>query len=133
MTPAYLNQQITAEIEFRSSGSLGEPSKSTGHVMTYEARALADSQKFFVPDAAKEDDLKKTNEMVSKLQKLMDQIRRKQSIERHELKLHQQVNEHSHSRMVLSSLLETVLFILVTGFQVYSIRKWFDAAPMLGR
>jgi hypothetical protein len=27
--------------------------------------------------------------------------------------------------MVLSNLFETVLFMLVTGYQIYTIRKWF--------
>jgi hypothetical protein len=30
-------------------------------------------------------------------------------------------------------LLQTILFMVVTGFQVYTIRKWFSGAPVLGR
>jgi hypothetical protein len=60
-------------------------------------------------------------------------ITNRQQKERHRIQLHSQTNEHSHSRMVLSSLFQTVLFCAVTGFQVFTIRRWFKGAPQLGR
>lgn len=59
-------------------------------------------------------------------------ISNRQQKERHRIQLHSATNEHSHSRMVLSSLFQTVLFCAVTGYQVFTIRRWFKGAPALG-
>mmetsp|Transcript_47974 Transcript_47974/g.71073 ORF Transcript_47974/g.71073 Transcript_47974/m.71073 type:complete len:344 (-) Transcript_47974:113-1144(-) len=128
--------EINAEMELRKSSELGSPDKTSGHIMTYEHRAMLDNERLGKTppkDAATKDDLKVAGDMVRKLSRHLEQIKRKQSIERHEISVHSKINEHSRSRMVLGSLLETVLFIAVTGFQVYSIRKWFEGPAMLGR
>lgn len=78
-----------------------------------------------------EEDLKTTKEQVTKMNRLLNDIREKQVNERHRLGIHKAVNEHSHSRMVVGSLFETVLYIAVSGFQVYTIRKWFSGNPIL--
>jgi len=129
--------QITAEIELRKESTLGGIDKRTGHVMTYERRMMLDEEKELddvnAEQGLKDEDLKRTNEQLRRLNRLLKEIREYQSSERHRLSIHASTNEHSHSRMVLSSLLETVLFMLITGFQVYTIRKWFSGSPMLGR
>lgn len=128
--------QITAEIELRKESALGGIDKRTGHVTAYERRRMLDEEKELDDanaDGLKDDDLKKTNDQLRRLNRLLKEIRESQASERHRLSIHAATNEHSHSRMVLSSLLETVLFMLITGFQVYTIRRWFSGSPMLGR
>jgi len=78
-----------------------------------------------------EDDLKTTKEQITKMNRLLNEIREKQINERHRLGIHKAVNEHSHSRMVVGSLFETVFYIVVSGFQVYTIRKWFSGNSIL--
>ena len=78
-----------------------------------------------------EQDLKTTKEQVTRMNRLLNEIREKHVNERHRLGIHKAVNEHSHSRMVVGSLFETVLYIAVSGFQVYTIRKWFSGNPIL--
>lgn len=80
----------------------------------------------------KVEDLHSTKQHVTKLTKLLYEIKETQRNERHRLSAHKAVNEHSHSRMVLNSLFETIFYIIVSGFQVYTIRKWFSGAPILG-
>lgn len=76
--------------------------------------------------------MEKTKNAISKMNRLLNEIREKQVNERHRLSIHKAVNEHSHSRMVVGSLLETVFYIAVSGFQVYTIRKWFSGNSLLG-
>jgi hypothetical protein len=77
--------------------------------------------------------MKTAHDKLRKLNRLLNEIQEQQQSERHRFSVHAAVNEHSHSRMVLGSLLETVLFIIITTFQIFTIHKWFSAEPMLGR
>ena len=127
--------QITAEIEMRKESELGGIDKRTGHVISYERRAMMDEEKDIENDNAeglKDEDLKTANDQLRKLNRLLNEIKEEQQAERHRLSVHAATNEHSHSRMVLNSLLETVLFMAITSFQIYTVRKWFSGAPMLG-
>lgn len=123
--------QISAEFELRKSSELGF-STETNHVNTYEEASLLEDEEEIDLDAAKEEDLRTAKTQVRTLHRILSSIRSKQENERHRLEVHSATNEHSHSRMVLSSLMETVLFMIVTGFQVYTVRKWFQGTPMLG-
>jgi hypothetical protein len=115
-------------------GGLGED----GHVLTYEEQVMNEEDKMLAQDTAskegiKDEDFQETREKVKDLRRLLNEITSMQQKERRRLTVHAETNEHSHSRMVLSSLLETVLFMAVTGYQVYTIRRWFSGAPALGR
>jgi len=83
-------------------------------------------------DSATTQDLETTKKQIHTLNRLISDIRESQERERHKLSVHATTNEHSHRRMVLSSLFETVFYILVSAFQVYTIRKWFRGSPILG-
>lgn len=84
-----------------------------------------------VEGIVKEEDLKTTRDQIAKMNRLLNEIREKQVNERHRLSVHKAVNEHSHSRMVVGSLFETVCYIVISGFQVYTIRRWFSGNPIL--
>ncbi len=125
----------------RKASELRGIDPSTGHVYSYEQKALRDEEVYLSLDTKgeeavngiKDEDFEETRDKLHKLRHLLADIQEKQQAESHRLALHAATNEHSHSRMVLNSLMETVLFMAVTGFQVYTIRKWFSAAPVLGR
>lgn len=151
---------ITAEIEMRSTSDVGPINRKTGHLQTYERhdmllrekklfgndrmeseqRALEDLEKaraagdsnLPIPDAIKEHDLKNSRHQMMTINRLLNDIKEKQQNERHRILQHTTLNQHSHGRMVLSSLFETVFYIAVSGFQVYTIRKWFRGNPILG-
>jgi len=138
--------EVSAEIEMRKSSELGQPNKKTGHLQSYERRAMIQEEKRLfhkkpttvdktitpVDSGIEEKDLQTTRDQLQRLNRLLNDIREKQHNERHRLSLHAATNEHSHSRMVLNSLFETLFYIVVSGFQVWIIRKWFSGAPVLG-
>jgi emp24/gp25L/p24 family/GOLD len=126
-----------AEIEMRKASELGGLDDS-GHVRTYESKVAMDEDSELEKDTAsqegiKDEDFEETREKIKDLRRLLNEIQALQQKERRRLTVHAETNEHSQSRMALSSLLETLLFMAVTGFQVYTIRKWFSGAPALGR
>jgi len=135
------HQSITLEMELRTSSELGRPHAKTGHVQTYERHDMLQREKKLLgkitatnseENGVKEEDLVNTKNQITKLNRLLYEIKEKQVNERHRLSVHKAVNEHSHSRMVLNALFETVFYIVVSGFQVYTIRKWFSGSPILG-
>jgi hypothetical protein len=129
--------QITAELEMRKETDLGGTDPDTGHVMSYATKEEEEENKYLDEDTAskeesiKAEDFSTVKGQLQKLRRLLSQIQQKQTSERHRLVVHAASNEHSHSRMVLSNLFETVLFMAVTGFQVYTIRKWFSGENSL--
>eukprot|EP00934_Nitzschia_sp_Nitz4_P003809 Nitzschia sp. Nitz4//scaffold254_size28068//7259//8587//NITZ4_008149-RA/size28068-augustus-gene-0.29-mRNA-1//1//CDS//3329544325//3799//frame0 len=129
--------QVTAEMELRKESELGGIDDE-GHVLSYEEYMVKEEDKELEQDTAseegiKEEDFQQTRDKIRDLRRLLNEIQSMQQKERRRLSVHAETNEHSHSRMVLSSLFETLLFMAITGYQVYTIRKWFSGAPVLGR
>jgi hypothetical protein len=129
--------QVTAELDLRKESEFGGLNQQ-GNVWTYEEKSMAEEDKLMEEDTASEEgikdqDFEATKEKLKALRRLLADIQSKQQQERHRLIVHAATNEHSHSRMVLGSLFETVLFMVVTGVQVWTIRRWFKGAPQLGR
>jgi len=129
--------QVVAEMELRKESELGGLNED-GHVWTYEERTMAEEDIELEEDSAaaegiKDEDFQETRDKVKDLRRLLNDIQNMQQKERRRLTVHAETNEHSHSSMVLNSLMETLLFMAVTGYQVYTIRKWFSGAPVLGR
>eukprot|EP00526_Cylindrotheca_closterium_P029084 CAMPEP_0113615888 /NCGR_PEP_ID=MMETSP0017_2-20120614/7943_1 /TAXON_ID=2856 /ORGANISM="Cylindrotheca closterium" /LENGTH=271 /DNA_ID=CAMNT_0000525159 /DNA_START=178 /DNA_END=993 /DNA_ORIENTATION=+ /assembly_acc=CAM_ASM_000147 len=129
--------QVIAEFEMRKQSRLGHVDEE-GHVITWEMKDMLEEDEELEKDTAsqegiKDEDFQATREKVKELRRLLNEIQGMQQKERRRLAMHAETNEHSHSRMVLSSLLETLLFMAVTGYQVYTIRHWFSGAPALGR
>lgn len=129
--------QVVAEMEMRKESELGGFGED-GHVKTYEERQMMKEDTELEQDTAAEEgiteeDFNETTEKVKDLRRLLNDIQSMQQKERRRLTVHAETNEHSHSSMVLNSLTETLLFMAVTGYQVYTIRKWFTGAPVLGR
>jgi benzoyl-CoA reductase/2-hydroxyglutaryl-CoA dehydratase subunit BcrC/BadD/HgdB len=124
-------------MEMRKESELGGLNDE-GHVRTYEEKQMIDEDKELEEDTAseegiKDEDFTETRDKVKDLRRLLNEIQSMQQKERRRLTVHAETNEHSHSSMVLNSLMETLLFMAVTGYQVYTIRKWFSGAPVLGR
>ncbi|VEU33855.1 unnamed protein product [Pseudo-nitzschia multistriata] len=129
--------QVIAEMEMRKESDLGGLNEE-GHVRTYEEQKMMEEDKELEEDTAteegiKDEDFQETRQKVKDLRRLLNDIQSMQQKERRRLTVHAETNEHSHSSMVLNSLMETLLFMAVTGYQVYTIRKWFSGAPVLGR
>lgn len=135
-----VSQLIEVEMELRKSSEVGKPNTKTGHLSTYEHHEMQQHEKKLMKrmnnqnleaNGVKEKDLEMTRKQITKLHKLLYEIKEGQMHERHRLAVHNAVNEHSHSRMVMNSLFETIFYIGVSAFQVYTIRKWFTGSPIL--
>ncbi|KAL7469110.1 hypothetical protein ACHAXS_009359 [Conticribra weissflogii] len=133
---------IWVEMELRKSSLYGKVDRETGHVPTLESveihreiRDLYEKEKDpEIPEGAiKDEDLKVTRDQLRVLERVYQEIIAKQLEERRVWNWRTLKNHHSHSHMVLGNLLETVMYMVITGFQIYTIRKWFGAGPALGR
>jgi hypothetical protein len=124
-------------MELRKESELGALDDG-GNVVSYEERRANEEDADLAEDSAsqegiKEEDFEETREHMKELRRLLNEIQSMQQKERRRLTVHAETNEHSHSRMVLSSLIETLLFMAISGYQIYTIQKWFSGAPALGR
>jgi len=131
------SSQVVLEIDLRKESELGGVNEETGHVWTFDEKSYAEEDVIMKEDTAdeegiKDEDFTKTKSMLQTLRKLQADVLAKQQEERRRLAMFTSAAEHSHSRMVLGSLLETIVFMVVTGVQIMTVRRWFKAAPMLG-
>ncbi len=119
------------ELDIRTNRQGGEVVglDSTGHVPVYVPTSNVED-----PDAIKDEHVDGLLERLKSLEMQFSSVEKRQSNERHRLNVHIETNEASHSRMVIGSLLETVIFIAVSAFQIIILKKWFDGkgSGMLG-
>ena len=75
-----------------------------------------------------------SKEQLRILENVYSQIIGKQMEERRTWDWRTIKNQHIYSHLVMGNLVETIVYMMVTGFQVYTIRKWFSSqGPALGR
>ena len=139
---------IEVEIELRKSSSHGKVDAHTGHVPNLEEvevhseiRALYSEGE--IPPmrpvegghaGIADDDLRTTREQLRILERVYGEIINKQLEERRKWNWRSMKNQHIYSHLVLGNLIETVVYMIITGWQVYTIRKWFsNSGPKLGR
>jgi hypothetical protein len=82
----------------------------------------------------KVEDFHTTKNQMRELRRILNSISTMQNTGRNRMKQHSKISEHNNSRMTRDSLVLTIIFILVTAFQVYTIHSWFSgSASLLGR
>jgi emp24/gp25L/p24 family/GOLD len=124
-------------MELRKESELGALD-ANGNVVSYDESIANEADAELAKGSAsqegiKDEDFQGTRERIKDLRRLLNEIQSMQQTERRRLTVHAETNEHSHTRMVLSSLFETLLFLAISVYQIYMIRKWFSGAPALGR
>jgi hypothetical protein len=135
---------VEVEMELRKSSTYGQIDKHTGHVpgsdMNFthsEIHSLFDKEDdatvLAEEGAIKTEDLSTTKEQLRILEKVYQEIITKQLEERRVWNWRTVKNQHLYSHLVLGNLVETVVYCLISGYQVYTIRKWFGGNPKLGR
>ena len=132
----YFTFQITAEIDLRKSSEYEGLDGNTGHVNSLERLQEIQQNRLLEEDTAKdegikEEDFDSTKKRIRDLRRVLTDIQIKQGSSRHRMTNQGEVNQHSHARMVVSSLVQTTVFILATGFQIYQIRSWFSKGSSL--
>jgi len=73
------------------------------------------------------EEMERIKESISKIQKGLVNVQLQQQRDRHRLGLHSKTNEGSHNHVVISSILETAVYIAVSIFQLFFVRRWFSA------
>jgi len=77
-------------------------------------------------EAARAEEVANLEASIKRLQSGLRKVQRQQQQERHRQAVHTAMNEDSNNRMVVGSLIETVVFIGAASFQLVFIRNWFD-------
>jgi len=148
---------LVVEMDMRSGRELGGVDRTTGHVYTHEAREMLDAEKLIdevpedeqedfntyetlseeeqkaIENQVKEQDLHATKAQIKHLNSLVAEIKRKHHDFQQRIKSHKASSERNHENLLWSSKLETVLYIMITGVQVYTVRKWLMSNQLLGR
>lgn len=135
---------IEVEMELRKSSTYGPVDKHTGHVPGTDAAAThteihnlyekEDDVTILAEEGAiKDEDLSTTKEQLRILEKVYQEIITKQLEERRVWNWRTVKNQHLYSHLVLGNVVETIVYCVISGYQVYTIRKWFGGGPSLGR
>lgn len=70
---------------------------------------------------------------IERIHKAITGIQLIQHHDRHRQQLHSELNRNSHTGFVYGSMAETLVYILISVFQIYFVRRWFStrrvAAP----
>jgi hypothetical protein len=131
-------------MELRKSSIYGKINPKTGHVPSpqdveihSEIRNLydkeVDEQIIAEEEAIKDEDFTTIHEQLRVLERVYHDIIERQMEERRAWGWRTVHNKHLYSHMVMGNLVETVFYMIITGWQVYTIRKWFSGGPTLGK
>jgi len=123
-----MSQMQTKLVEFSFPAPV---SKSEGEEDEFDLdAALAETNgNGTIPDNIKQSykaDLALLKHSAERIGRTLGDVQRKQQKERHRLALQTAANQNNHHKMVVSSLFETVVFIGVSLFQLFWVRRWFE-------
>lgn len=77
------------------------------------------------PDEVDPGRLKESLKSLGDIYKGIVQIQTLQQRDRHRLILHSETNKSNYSKVFQGSIFETFVFIAVSIFQIYFVRRWF--------
>ena len=122
--------KVSVEFDVRKSSEFAEPDDS-GHI-PFEIKSH-EVQKELVHQGADEQDIAQAKQHIDSIGGVIKDLQKLNREEKHRVQLHHELNQHSHSTFVMNEILETIVFIVITGFQLYTVRKWFKDNTILGR
>lgn len=147
---------LMVEMEIRSSSKLGGIDPETRHVFTYEVREMLDEEKSLDEDTkatgdfntyasvdeelqkeienqVKEQDLHATKAQLKKLDSMVMEMKKKHLAFQHRIKNHKATAQRNHASLIRSGKIETLLYLVITGMQVWTVHKWLLSTNLLGR
>ncbi|KAL7539754.1 hypothetical protein ACHAXR_009575 [Thalassiosira sp. AJA248-18] len=151
---------LSVEMDIRSGNKLGGVDRSTGHVYTYEARELLDEEKSIdegisaeeesqidantyasideelqkeIENQVKEQHLHASKSQMKHLNTMVMEMKKKHTEHSNRIKMHKASGQRNYDNLIWSSKLETLLYIMITGMQVYTVRKWLLSNSLLGQ
>ena len=81
----------------------------------------------------RENDLEASKRFLINLNEKVSLLQKRQTNAHIRIKAHESDARRNYKRIVRSGILETVLYLLITLFQVYTLRKWLLGSTGLGR
>lgn len=151
------DNEIDVEMDIRSSADMGGINPDRFHVYTHdereeideeerwvgkrnrelaeeeEAKLLAKELEKMLKGQVKDYDLQTTRKLMNEVNKLVSQMVRKQQDAHRRIKKHEDDAARNRRKIMRSGIIETVLYLAITLFQVYTIHNWLLSSNMLGR
>lgn len=153
------DDNILVEMDIRNSANFGGVNKETGHVWTFddweeweeqqrilkldklkqkakkdeEARALLENLNTALKDQIKDYDLENTQQLMMEINNLVSRMQQSQSAVHQRIKSHEGVARRNYQKIKKSGIVETLLYLLITGYQVYTVHNWLLSTNSLGR
>ena len=139
---------ISVELDIRSSAELGGVNSDTGHVYTWEEKEEIDEEKNYekledekmrkeleelLKGQVGDYDLQTTRRLMSEVNHVVSQIQRLQGEMKDRMKVHSGDARRNQKKIAKSGMIETVLYLAITLFQLWTIRKWLLSNNVLGR
>lgn len=153
------DDDIMVEMDIRNSAAMGGVNSETGHVWTFddweeweeeqrinqlnelkekakkdeEARVLLENLNTALKDQIKDYDLESTQRMMGEINNLVARMQQSQSAVHQRIKSHEGVARRNYQKIKKSGIVETVLYLIITGYQVYTVHNWLLSTNSLGR
>lgn len=150
---------VLVEIDMRSMNNFRGIDRDTGHVYTYAKRKMLDEaalledespesegaedhntyassteeQAKIIENQIRENDLKQSKNYMRELMELTSTMSQQQQAHMARIRSHAGSAQRNHENLVWSSKVETLLYAIIMGFQVYTLRRWLLGNSMLGR
>lgn len=131
---------LVVEMEMRTAQKLMGINPGTGHVYTYELREYHDEQRMLFGDPNEEgrqvfdtfdgqrqvrvDDMQEAKIKLRYMHELTSQIMKTQHDKMHRIRAHDADARRGAAALARSSKVETLLYVAITGLQVYTVHKW---------
>ncbi|KAL7431953.1 hypothetical protein ACHAXM_004103 [Skeletonema potamos] len=153
------DDDILVEMDIRNSAIFGGVNEETGHVYTFadweeweeeqrinklnelkekakadrEAQLLMEQLNAALKDQIKDYDLEATQRLMTQVNSLVSEMQQKQGAVHQRIKSHEGIAKRNYQRIKKSGIVETVLYLLITGYQVYTVHNWLLSTNSLGR
>lgn len=153
------DDDILVEMDIRDSGYLGGVNKETGHVWKFadweeweeeqrinklnelkekakadeEARLAMEQLNSALKDQIKDYDLAATQRLMTEVNSLVSEMQQKQSAVHTRIKSQEGIAKRNYQKIKKSGIVETVMYLLITGYQVYTVHNWLLSTNSLGR
>ncbi|KAL3781130.1 hypothetical protein HJC23_001437 [Cyclotella cryptica] len=146
---------VLVEMDMRSANFFKGIDPDTGHVFTFAKRRMVDEaalleggatgedahadvldkeeQAKIIEDQVRENDLKRSKEHLKELMELTSIMSQQQQAHMARIRSHGGSARRNHDNLVWSSKMETLLYAIITGWQVYTLRKWLLGDSILGK
>jgi len=149
---------LLVEMDMRSKSELGGLDPQTGHVYEWAVKERMEQDSWIdgvmddddvdnyhskinkntqddeiLQDQIKDQDLHATKSQLKQLNQMVSEMKTSLKESVYRIKSHEAEVKRNYDGMVWSGKVETLLYLAVTGLQVYTVRRWLLTNSVLGR